>query len=342
MLKFAWGGGLQRKNLIHKYEDIISADNLFLAWREFACGKQGKRDVQMFSLRLADNILALNQDLTQQTYHHQNYRAFYISDPKLRQIHKATVRDRLLHHAIYRILYPFFDRAFISDSFSCRNNKGTYKAINRFREFGYKVSKNNTVTCWILKCDIKKFFANIDQSVLLNILKYYISEPKVVWLLKEIIISFYSGSLAKGLPLGNLTSQLFVNIYMNEFDQFVKHKLKARYYLRYADDFVFLSRNKQKLEGTIKLIKEFLKNNLNLELHPNKIFVKTLNSGVDFLGWVNFFGYRVLRTSTKRRMFKRLETRQSPETLNSYLGLLKHGNTKKIQDEVLLLNKKLY
>ena len=341
MGKVALGGGRRRIVFSHSFEEIIGLDNLINAWKEFIRGKRKRKDVQEFQLNLMDNILSLHYDLVNNTYKHGEYQAFNINDPKPRNIHKATVRDRLLHHAIYRILYPFFDRAFISDSFSCRNNKGTHKAINRFREFGYKVSKNNTVTCWILKCDIKKFFANIDQSVLLDILKYYISEPKVVWLLKEIIISFYSGSLGKGLPLGNLTSQLFVNIYMNEFDQFAKHKLKARYYLRYADDFVVLSRSKQKLEETLKLIEEFLKNSLNLGLHPNKIFVKTLDSGVDFLGWVNFHNHRVLRTTTKRRMFKRLETRQSPETLNSYLGLLKHGNTRKIRDEVLLFHKEL-
>jgi len=341
MGKVALGGGRRRIVFSHSFEEIIGLDNLINAWKEFIRGKRKRKDVQEFQLNLMDNILSLHYDLVNNTYKHGEYQAFNINDPKPRNIHKATVRDRLLHHAIYRILYPFFDRAFISDSFSCRNNKGTHKAINRFREFGYKVSKNNTVTCWVLKCDIKKFFANIDQSVLLDILKYYISEPKVVWLLKEIIISFYSGSLGKGLPLGNLTSQLFVNIYMNEFDQFAKHKLKARYYLRYADDFVVLSRSKQKLEETLKLIEEFLKNSLNLGLHPNKIFVKTLDSGVDFLGWVNFHNHRVLRTTTKRRMFKRLETRQSPETLNSYLGLLKHGNTRKIRDEVLLFHKEL-
>ncbi|HEY4484557.1 MAG TPA: reverse transcriptase/maturase family protein [Candidatus Paceibacterota bacterium] len=313
------------------------------AWKEFIKGKRKRKDVQEFQLNLMDNILSLHYDLVNNIYKHGEYQAFNINDPKPRNIHKAMVRDRLLHHAVYRILYPFFNRTFISDSFSCRNNKGTHKAINRFREFGYKVSKNNTTTCWILKCDIKKFFANIDQPVLLDILKRYIPDPRIIWLLKEVIVSFFSSGLGKGLPLGNLTSQLFVNIYMNEFDQFTKHKLKAKYYLRYADDFVVLSRSKQKLEETIEPIKEFLKNNLNLELHPNKIFIKTLNSGIDFLGWTNFFGYRVLRTSTKRRMFRLLETKHNLETLNSYLGLLRHGNTKKIQSRIfkkLLFNKK--
>ncbi len=138
-----------------------------------------------------------------------------------------------------------------------------------------------------------------------------------------------------GLPLGNLTSQLFVNVYMNEFDQFVKHKLKAEYYIRYADDFVILSDDKTWLENLIEPIKKFLKEKLKLELHADKIYIKTLVSGLDFLGWVRFFDHRVLRTATKRRMMKRIKENPTPETLNSYLGLLSHGNTRRLQSKAL-------
>ena len=135
---------------------------------------------------------------------------------------------------------------------------------------------------------------------------------------------------AKGLPLGNLTSQLFVNIYMNEFDQFIKHRLKAEYYIRYADDFVILSANRGWLKSLIPRIKEFLLEKLKLELHPGKISIETLASGVDFLGWVHFPDHRVLRTTTKRRMLARLAVSPSPETIASYRGLLRHGNARKL------------
>src|SRR3989344_6098385 len=157
--------------LAHKFEDIVSIDNLLLAWREFLAGKRGRKDTQEFSFNLMNNIISLHNDLENFTYKHGKYQAFHINDPKPRQIHKSLVRDRLLHHAIYIILYPFFDRVFISDSFSCRNKKGTHKALNRFRNFSYKVSKNNTKTCWVLKCDIRKFFENINHEILLGILK---------------------------------------------------------------------------------------------------------------------------------------------------------------------------
>lgn len=322
--------------LTHSFVDIVCLENLLEAWQEFVRGKRGKKDVQHFSMRLMDNIFALHEDLLQHTYKHGGYQAFKINDPKPRDIHKATVRDRLLHHAIYRKLCPFFDKTFIADSYSCRLEKGTHKSINRFRGFAYKVSKNNTQTCWILKCDIRKFFANIDHTILLNILKEYIPDKNIMWLLEEVIESFNTkGKIGVGLPLGNLTSQLFVNIYMNKFDQFVKHKLKEKYYIRYADDFVIFSENKKWLESIVIYFGKFLHGELKLELHPDKVFIKTLASGVDFLGWVNFSDHRVLRTASKRRMLKRLKDNPTPETLNSYLGILSYGNAQKLEMEIL-------
>ncbi len=289
-------------------------------------------------MRLMDNILELHGDLISSRYKHGGYQHFKINDPKPRDIHKARVRDRLLHHAIYRVLYPFFDKTFISDSFSCRNEKGTHKALNRFRSFAYKVSKNNTKTCWILKCDIRKFFENINHDILLNILRRYIPDKEIISLLEKVIRSF-SSKPHTGLPLGNLTSQLLVNIYMNEFDQFIKHRLRIRHYIRYADDFVVLSKDKDYLCQQIPGIKGFLQTNLKLELHQDKIHIKTLASGVDFLGWVHFQDHRVLRTTTKSRMFKRLRESPSLETISSYLGLIKHGNTGKIRKKIYLIKK---
>lgn len=327
------GGGVRRVVFGHSFEEIISLDNLLEAWREFLNGKRKRKDVQEFSLSLMDNIIQLHQDLANHTYNHGSYQAFRINDPKPRQIHKSIVRDRLFHHAMYRQLYPFFDRTFLTDSFSCRIGKGTHKALNRFRDFAYKVSKNNTETCWILKCDIRRFFDNIDHQILIEILNKYIPDKDVMWLLEKIIYSF-SKNPNKGLPLGNLTSQLLVNIYMNEFDQFVKHKLKARHYIRYADDFVVLSHDKSLPEELLPKIGDFLEEKLKLKIHPDKVFIKTLASGVDFLGWVHFPDHRVLRTTTKRRMFKRLNETKKQESVNSYLGLLKHGNTHKLRSRV--------
>jgi len=316
---------------IHTYDDIISVENLLSAWNEFVKGKRNRRDVQEFQYALMDNILNLHQDLKNKTYTHGIYEAFNISDPKPRNIHKACVRDRLLHHAIYRILYPFFDKKFIADSYSCRIRKGTLKAINRFCSFARKESCNHTKTVWVLKCDIKKFFASIDQEILLGIFKKDIKDENILWLLYQVVDSFHSGQKGKGLPLGNLTSQLLVNIYMNEFDQFVKQTLKIKYYIRYADDFVFLSQDRIWLENLLPKIEDFLQNGLRLKLHPDKVSIQTLASGTDFLGWVHFPNHRILRTVTKRRMFKNIRDKNGKEeTIQSYLGLLSHGNAYKL------------
>ncbi len=315
------------------FEEIISLENIFEAWREFLNGKRDKPDVQEFSLNLADNVFRLHRELTNRTYRHGGYSAFKVSDPKPRDIHKASVRDRLLHHAIYRVLYPHFNKRFIADSFSCRNDKGTHKAINRFRAFTNKVGKNNTKQCWILKCDVRKFFASIDHGILLNILRRNLDADTLR--LCESVISSFETAPGKGLPLGNLTSQLFANVYMNELDQFAKHDLKEKYYIRYADDFVIFSQNKRHLEDTLPKIRQFLEGALKLALHEDKVSIKTIGSGVDFLGWVHFQDHRVLRAATKRRMFRRTAERLAPETLNSYIGLLKHGNARKLKSIIM-------
>lgn len=293
----------EKKKLSATYDNIISPENLLEAWKEFTRGKRSRKDVEEFELRLADNLLSLHSELASRAYRHSSYEAFNISDPKPRNIHKAQVRDRVVHRAIYRVLYPFFDRLFIADSYSCRNQKGIHRALNRFRSLAYQVSCNHTRTAWVLKCDVKKFFASIDHGILFNILEKHISDQGIIELLSEIVDSFHTEP-GKGLPLGNLTSQLLVNVYMNELDQFMKHRAKAKYYIRYADDFVVFSRDKSELQTILLQVSAFLELRLFLSLHPDKVFIKTVASGVDFLGWKHFPNHRVLRTATKKRAFR--------------------------------------
>ncbi|HAO64919.1 TPA: hypothetical protein DCQ44_02980 [Candidatus Taylorbacteria bacterium] len=319
----------------HIYDDIISVENLLSAWREFLRDKRNRKDVERFSIHLTDNIFALHRELVNKTYQHGPYKAFKISDPKPREIHKASVRDRLLHHAIYRILYPRIDPKFIFDSYSCRRTKGTHRAINRFREYSRKTSRNHTRTVWVLKCDIRKFFANIDHEILVEILTKRLKNKDATCLLNNIVGSFNTKDRSGvGLPLGNLTSQLLVNIYMNEFDHFLKRELKITHCVRYADDFIILHENKDYLESILPKISEFLKTRLKLSLHPDKVFIKTLASGVDFLGWVHFPHHRVPRTSTVRRMFRNLKNNSKKESLTSYLGLLSHGDAYKLSQSI--------
>lgn len=324
-----------------KYKDIISLENLFLAWNEFKKGKMNKADVQSFSPFLVYNIFNLYYQLVNKTYQHSNYISFYINDPKLRHIHKACVKDRVLHHAVFRILYPIFDKSFIFDSYSCRLNKGTHRAINRLNHFTRKASKNNTKKIYILKLDIRKFFNSVNHNTLLFLIKKKVKDNNAIWLIGKIIESF-----SMGLPLGNITSQLFANIYLNELDYFIKHILRVKYYIRYCDDFVIISSSEMYLKGIIPLISNFLKIKLKLELHPNKIIIKKYNQGIDFLGYVSFPHYRILRTRTKERMFKKINRRREKlkdnliseesfnQTVQSYLGTLKHCNGWKIERKI--------
>ncbi len=316
------------------YNHIISLKNIHEAWREFVSGKKYKKDVAEFLLKLSENTYKLHTDLKNKTYIHGSYEAFAVNDPKPRSIHKASVRDRLLHHTLYRKLYPYFDQKFIYDSYSCRDSKGTHRALDRFMQFARKVSRSNKRTCWVLKCDVRKFFASIDHSTLMTIIKKHISDADVISLVDEVVNSFQSIGPGKGLPLGNLTSQLLVNVYMNEFDQYIKHVLKEKFYIRYADDFVIMNCDRNALIDVLQKIHVSLESVLKLQLHLDKVSIETVSSGIDFLGWVHFPTHRVLRTSTKRRMLKNLQNKPKPATTASYRGMLKHGNTHKLQQKL--------
>ena len=321
------GGGKIFFMFVHKYNNIITIENILITWEKFLRGKRRKKDVLNFQANLSTNLVNLYKELQLKTYTHGPYSQFNIADPKPRIIHKASVKDRVLHHLIHKELYPYFEKRFIYDSYSCRKEKGAHKALNRFNYFARKESKNNTHTCYILKCDIKKFFTNINHEILYKIMERHIEDAEIKWLIRQVISSFYSLRLGVGLPLGNLTSQLFANVYMHEFDMFIKQELKIKYYIRYTDDFVILSDNKNHLQNLLPKIEDFLDNRLHLKLHENKIFMKTYVSGVDFLGWIHFPHHRQIRTTTKRKIIRKLRGYPKSETINSYRGLLGHGDT---------------
>ena len=327
------------KNL---FEKTISLENLFSAWDEFHKDKKKKKDVQKFEFNLEQNIFRLHRELKSKNYKHGKYFSFYICDPKVRHIHKATVRDRVLHHAVFKILNPIFEPTFISTSFSCRIDKGNHKGTNELASNLRGLSKNNSKVCFALKCDIKKYFENINQEILLKIIQKKIKDEEAIWLIKEITESFNPG-----LPIGNLTSQLFANIYLNEFDQFIKTELKIKHYFRYTDDFVIVSSSKNYLLGLIPQITSFLSEKLNLKLHPKKIVIRKFHQGIDFLGYVILPHYCLLRPKTKKRIFKKLKTRINEyknglinkqtleQSLQSYLGVLSHANTYKLSQRLL-------
>jgi len=256
----------------------------------------------------------------------------------------------VLHQTIFNVLNPLFEPTFIANSFSCRIDKGTHKGINILSNQLRQVSDNSHKNCFALKCDIKKFFDTIDQNILLGIMRKIIKDDNAVWLLREAIFSYsskYSDIFnQKGVPIGNLTSQLFANIYMNEFDQFVKHGLKIKNYLRYTDDFIIVSANRQYLEGLINPIKSYLSDKLALELHPKKVTIDKFNQGIDFLGYIALPHHRMIRTKTRRRMFRKLRKQADKyksgvisedsylQSLNSYLGVMSHADAYELSNKM--------
>lgn len=332
------------------YERMIHPGSLFAAWNAFKVGKTKRADVAEFEWKLEQNIFALHRELKSKTYRHGNYSSFFITDPKQRHIHKATVRDRVIHHAIFQLLNPIFEPTFITDSYSCRVGKGAHKGVEALTNMVRKVSGNYTKPCFVLKCDVRRFFDSIDHHILLEILRERIADPDVIALLETIVHSFLSGQSnlfdRRGVPIGNLTSQLFANVYMNVFDQFMKHDCKIKHYARYTDDFVIVSNNENDLITLLPKIELFLGERLHLELHPKKVTIRQPHQGVDFLGYVGRRQHRVLRTKTKNRMVKKLAMKTSDcnadlsstnalrQTLNSYLGVLSHANAHRLSEKI--------
>lgn len=333
------------------YHKLTTKKNVFIGWKEFRVGKKKKKDVLLFESNLKTNLEDLCKALEQKTYKPGEYIGFYIKDPKIRLIHKATVWDRVIHHIVSNELGPIFEPTFIAHSYSCRKNKGTHKGVLALQKMALKVSKNNSRVCWSVKCDIKKFFASVDQQILFEIFSKRIKDEDFLNLLWKIINSFHSDrtidlNYKKGIPIGNLTSQYFSNIYLNELDQFIKHELKVKYYLRYADDFIILSESKEHLEKIILPIEQFINKKLNLELHPNKIIFRKLTSGIDFLGYIIFPYHTLPRTKTKRRLIRKIKAKikdfksgkiseeKLNETIQSYLGYLGHAKSFKFQNQL--------
>ena len=324
------------------FEKIVSLENLFSAWNKFKSDKGKKKDVQRFEWELEQNIFQLHRELRTCTYKHHNYSSFFIRDPKQRHIHKAEVRDRILHHAIFRIINPIFEETFIANSFSCRVGKGAHKGVIALEKMIRKESKNYSKCCYILKCDVSKFFDSIDHQILMNILKKRIKDKNALWLLREVVESFSSSKSdifnVRGVPIGNLTSQIFANVYMNELDQYIKHELKIKHYARYTDDFVIVSDNLKHLQDVLDSVRVFLGENLALELHPKKVTIQKYNQGIDFLGYISFPRYRLVRVKTKRRIIEhktgKLGRKSLWQSLQSYLGVLSHANAHKFSEKL--------
>ena len=266
-----------------------------------AKGRRYRDTTADFNFRLEEEIDRLHKELSAKTYRHGTYRLFTIYEPKERKIAAASFRDRVVHHAVHDIIEPVIDRTFIYDSYACRKDKGTHKAVNRAQGF-LRTNK------FCFHGDVKKYFPSINHEILKEILRKRVEDRDLLWLLDEIIDSALDICGVKGLPIGNLTSQFFANFYLNELDYFIKFDLKARYYLRYMDDFLVFGNDKGELLSFREMIRDFLKNRLDLDMHKDKSQVYKTRNGIKFLGFRLFRDYRRLTSDNVRRFSKRLKS----------------------------------
>ncbi len=298
------------KSFTNLYGEIISLKNLILAYKKARKGKTKRNYVINFEENLAYNLKILHEELKNEIYLPKPLESFIIRDPKTRLISKSDFRDRIVHHALCNVIEPIFDKTFIYDSCANRKGKGTSFAIERFENFQRKVTCNFSKQVFCLKADIKHYFQSVDRKILLNLIKRKIKCGKTNRLI-ELILNNFQGQ--KGMPLGNLTSQFFANLYLNELDYFVKFSLKAEYYIRYVDDFVILHKSKVQLQIWKEEISNFLRIYLKVELHPDKSKIISLSMGVDFVGFRHFYYFRLLRARNVRTFRSKLSLFQKGE-----------------------------
>jgi len=299
------------------YSEIASFQNLFLAYNKARKGKTTRKYVIDFEKDLLNNLQQLRAELLDYSYRPKPLKTYIIRDPKTRRISKSHFRDRIVHHAICNIIEPIFDKSFIYDSYANRKGKGALKALQRLDQFKRKVSRNGKINGWFnnnqikgycLKADIKHYFEEVNHNILLNAVKKKIKCNKTIGLIKKILTNYARGGIhEKGMPLGNLTSQFFANIYLNELDKFVKHKIKAKYYLRYVDDFVILHNSKEQLITWKEEIDIFLKNELKLELHPDKSRIIPLSKPIPFVGFRIFNYFKLLKKFNRKNIQRKLK-----------------------------------
>ena len=297
------------------WKELCSYSNLELAYRKARKGKTLKPYVIEFEQNLKQNLQQLRIELLLHCYKPKPLQNFILREPKTRKISKSHFRDRVIHHALCNMIEPLFEKSFIYDSYANRKTKGTLKAIQRFDFYARKISQNSTKSAFVLKADIKKYFDHVDHSILISLLRKKIKDPKIIWLVK-IILSNYSTAERKGMPLGNLTSQFFANVYLNELDQFVKKQLKAEYYLRYVDDFVIIHNSKEQLQNYKEEINQFLSENLALVLHPDKSKIIPLHRGIEFLGVKTFLHHKLIKKKNLRKFKRKLSILCSEYTEN--------------------------
>lgn len=341
--------------LNNQFDFITSMDSLYNAHKLALKGKRNNYFATEFDHNLMTNLLSLQNSLRNQTYKPLPYRNKIIYEPKARIIQAPAYRDRIVHHAIYNVMAPFYERSFIHDSYACRTNLGIHAAARRTQYFLRSYDSSSNI--YICQLDISKFYASINHDKLIGFMQKVIDDPPLINLLRTIVESTDSGHLydslfspdsyfhtkgRRGLPIGNLTSQLFANIYLNQLDQYVKQNLKIRQYIRYMDDIVFFHPDKNVLKARQQDITNFLYEQLFLSINPRKNRIYPTKQGVAFVGYKIFPTYLLLRGSSVRHFKKhyrhqlnavasgRLSRDDMQTTFDSWKAHASHASTKRL------------
>ncbi|NCC67085.1 MAG: RNA-dependent DNA polymerase [Clostridia bacterium] len=345
----------ERKTINEAFDSICDFEELYAAYRDARKQKRYRRDVMEYTENLEENLISTQNELLWETYKVGPYRPFYVTIPKLRLVMALQFRDRVVQHALYRCMNPFYDRLFIEDSYACRVGKGSHKAADRLQYWMRQVSRKPGAPWYYLKLDISKYFYRVNHRILLDLLKERVTDERLLRVLENIINSedtafgLPSGMGPEectedmwltdvGMPIGNLTSQMFANIYLNEIDQHAKHKMRIHYYIRYMDDIIILHKDKAQLAEFKEEIADFLRDNLQLELNK-KTAIRPVSLGVDFVGYRIYSTHRKLKKSTAYRIMHRMKTlsaqlaaeeisrEEFDRVAASYKGVMSHCNS---------------
>lgn len=361
----------------------IELEELFTAYFECRKNKRNTANALAFEIDYENSLVQLGEEINSGTYKIDRSIAFIVDKPVKREIFAADFRDRVVHHLIIGKLNHLFEKQFIHDSYSCRVEKGTHFGIQRVDRFIRQCSANYTKDCYILKLDLQGFFMSINKNILFAKLEKFIKEKYqstdkdlLIKLCKQIILndptknciikgyksdwdnlpqtkSLFHSKPNCGLPIGNLTSQVFANFYMDSFDHFVKHDLKIRYYGRYVDDFVIVHENKEYLRNLIPKLSEYLQSVLQTTIHPKKIYLQHYSKGVKSLGTVILPNRIYIAVRTKGNFYNAIEKQNQiardhkptkaeqqafQSSMNSYLGIMKHYKSYKLRKTMIFKN----
>ena len=351
---------------------LFSYQQLYRAYEDCRKNKRNTPEAIRFEMQAEENLWQLHQELAERSFRPSTSTCFVTSSPKLREIFAADFRDRITHHLLVRYLDPIWEPVFIYDSYASRPGKGIHLAAQRLQSFTRKVTQNSSRPAWYLQLDIKNFFMRINKSILYALIRSRCNNEEMLWLASILIFhdptedyhlrspkallaqiprqkSLFNGDRERGLPIGNLTSQFFANVYLNGLDQFIKHTLKCRFYMRYVDDFVLLRPEKSQLLDWQRQIEAYLLSELELTLNRSRTKLRSIDNGIDFLGYIVRPKYILSRKRVVNNLKTRLRNVEQRlihhqdgfvalrydyellsalfDCLNSYLAHFQHANT---------------